>query len=221
MKKTIVLSLGGSLIVPREINTDFLKKFVSFVKKTSRRNKIIIVCGGGHTCRYYITKANKIAKLSEIKKDNIGIAAIKLNATLIHSLLPDSKLIFLEKRSKIRFNKILITGFLKHGKTSDADAVLLAHIYKTKEVINLTNVDFVYNKDPRKYKTAKPIKKLLWKDYLKIIPSFKAGIHTPFGPVASNLARKYKIKVVILKGTDIPNLENYLANKKFRGTIIK
>jgi uridylate kinase len=42
----------------------------------------------------------------------------------------------------------------------------------------------------------------------------------PFDPIASKLSQKFKFKVIILNGRKLKNLENYLTNKNFKGTII-
>jgi len=85
----------------------------------------------------------------------------------------------------------------------------------------LTNVDYVYDKDPNKFKSAKPFKEISWKDYLKLIEQkWIPGMSAPFDPIASKLAQKFKFKVIILNGRKLKNLENYLENKNFTGTII-
>jgi len=85
----------------------------------------------------------------------------------------------------------------------------------------LTNVDYVYDKDPKKFKSAKPFKEISWKDYLKLIEQkWIPGMSGPFDPIASKLAQKFKFKVIILNGRKLKNLENYLTNKNFQGTII-
>jgi uridylate kinase len=85
----------------------------------------------------------------------------------------------------------------------------------------MTNIDYVYDKDPNKYKDAKKITKLSWNNFLDIIGrEWTPGKNTPFDPVASKLAQKNNINVVILNGNKINNLNNYLQDKKFKGTII-
>jgi uridylate kinase len=125
-------------------------------------------------------------------------------------------------KEKISFKeKILIAAGWKPGFSTDYDAVLLAKTYGSDTIINLTNVDYVYDKDPNKFKFAKPFKEISWKDYLKLIEQkWIPGMSAPFDPIASKLAQKFKFKVIILNGRKLKNLENYLENKNFTGTII-
>ena len=85
--KTIIISLGGSLIVPDKIDIKFLKSFKGLIlKETKRRKRFIIVSGGGRTCRIYQKAASKISKPSQDMLDWIGIDSTKLNMRLIESI---------------------------------------------------------------------------------------------------------------------------------------
>ena len=53
-KKVIVLSLGGSQIIPKDVNVKYLKKFKDIIKKHTKKYKFVIVCGGGSIARKYI-----------------------------------------------------------------------------------------------------------------------------------------------------------------------
>ncbi len=212
-----VISLGGSMIVPDEINIDFLKKFVEFIKADKR--KFIIVCGGGKTCRRYLEAMN-LFNINDMDKDLVGIRATQLNAeflrTLFEGLAHDK--VACDYTKKIDFNKVLVASGWKPGCSTDLDAVEFAHTYGCARVINLTNVDFVYDKNP-KFSDAKPIKRLSWDEYFNIIGNkFKPGMHAPFDPVAAEKAKEYEIRVVVLSGLD--NLRNLLNGKEFKGSVI-
>ena len=84
----------------------------------------------------------------------------------------------------------------------------------------MSNVDYVYDKDPRKFRNAKKLEKIKWKEYIKMAGTkWKAGMNLPFDPIAAKEAQKSKIKACII-GKDLSNLENLLGNKNFKGTII-
>ena len=85
----------------------------------------------------------------------------------------------------------------------------------------MSNIDYVYEKDPKKYADARKMKNVLWMRYRKICGDrWKAGLNMPFDPIAAKEAEKLKLKAVII-GKDLKNFENLLNNKKFEGTIIK
>ena len=85
----------------------------------------------------------------------------------------------------------------------------------------MSNVDYVYDKDPNKNKNAMKIGRISWQNYTKLIShKWKAGMNVPFDPVAANEAKKSGIKVSII-GNDLKNLENLLDGKQFKGTLIE
>jgi uridylate kinase len=225
MKKNIIISVGGSLVVPSagKINHLFLKKLLKLINENNYKYRFILVVGGGKIARNYIRTAKKITSINDEQADWLGISATRLNASLLKTILANKayKNIIQEPSDNVKTNKILVAGGYKPGRSSDDMAISLAIKHKAKIVINMTNIDYVYDKDPNKYKDAKKITKLSWNNFLDIIGrEWTPGKNTPFDPVASKLAQKNNINVVILNGNKINNLNNYLQDKKFKGTII-
>ena len=63
--KTIIISLGGSIIVPNEIDIAFLKSFKALIERYLKKDfRFIIVAGGGQTCRKYQDASSKVTKLA-------------------------------------------------------------------------------------------------------------------------------------------------------------
>jgi uridylate kinase len=214
-----IISLGGSLIVPNEIDTSYLKKLKTLLK--SQKEKIIIVCGGGKTARNYINAAKKITNATKHQLDHLGIMATEINAQLVKTALNVKTPIQHNPNKKHKFNKILLMKGFQPGGSSDLDTVILAKTYKTFEVINLSDTYYIHNKNPKKYKNAKPYKNLTWNEYTKIVGTkFTSGMHVPFDPVASKYAQNHNIKLIHTNGKDLNNLKKILNNEKFKGTII-
>lgn len=226
--RTIVISLGGSIISPRveKINILFLKKFRRLILNFFKKGfKFIIIPGGGKVCRLYQSSASKIVRLPDEDKDWLGIHTTRLNAHLLRTIFRRVAYpVILDNPKKPLKNKwkLLIASGWRPGWSTDYISVLLAKRFKVKEIINAGNIPFVYNKDPQKYKDACPIKKISWKDYRKIVGSkWIPGLSTPFDPIAAKLAQKLKIRAFIILGTGIKNFERILLGRKFTGTIIE
>jgi uridylate kinase len=85
----------------------------------------------------------------------------------------------------------------------------------------LTNVAGLYNKNPKKYKSAKFIPEISWKEFDKLANKlkFKPGQHFVLDQTASKVIMKNKITTYII-GEDLKQLDNLLNNKKFIGTKI-
>ena len=117
--------------------------------------------------------------------------------------------------------KILIGSGWKPGWSTDYDAVKLAELYGAKVVINLSNVEYVYNKDPRQFKDAKKFEKMSWKEYRAIVgDKWEPGANWPFDPVASREAEKSRLRVIVMNGANLPEVEKAIEGKKFKGTEI-
>lgn len=228
-EKTIVISLGGSLIVPSEIDWKFVKNFKKLIEKyIQKKYKFVIITGGGKTCRKYQAAAMKVTKLTKDDRDWLGIHSTRLNGHFIRTIFRDyadpkinTNPHDLKGIGKFR-GSILVAAGWKPGFSTDYDAVVLAKFLGAKNIINFSNIDYVFDKDPKKYKDAKKIEKISWKDFRKIVgDKWDPGMNAPFDPIASKLAYEENLEVIIMNGKNLKNLEYYLEGKKFKGTVIK
>lgn len=222
--ETLVLSVGGSIIAPDKPDYFFLKEFKNFIIKNLDKYKFVIISGGGKTNFYYNEAAKRVSKISEVDLDWLGIIATKLNAELLRVIFGElayEKVIY-NPEEKISTNKkIIIASGWKPGRSTDYVAVYLAKKLNAKKIFNLTNIEYVYDKDPKTSKDAKKLFEISWKDYRKIVGNkWSPRLNSPFDPVASKEAQKNNMVVVVLKGTNLKNIQNYLDNKNFKGTII-
>jgi uridylate kinase len=115
----------------------------------------------------------------------------------------------------------MVAAGWRPGWSTDYVSTILAQRLESKTVINLSNIDYAFDKDPNKYDDAKIIKEISWKEFRKIVGNkWDPGLNLPFDPVASRNAQELGLKVIICKGNNIKNLENILAGKKYKGTTI-
>lgn len=226
-KETVILSLGGSIIAPQEgINIAFLKKFNQFIRqKVTAGWRFFIVTGGGVTARIYQNAAREVGNLAKEDLDWLGIHATRLNAHLVRSIFRDIAHIRIIKDPsdvEIATESVVVAAGWKPGWSTDYIAATLAKEYKIKTLLNMSNIAMVYDKDPKFNPSAKPLERLNWSKFRKIVgEKWDPGLNVPFDPVAAKLAHEVGIKVVIVKGDDFENLENFFAGKKFVGTTIE
>ncbi len=229
MKKVVVLSLGGSMIIPKDINVKYLQKFKKLLNSHTKKYKFVVVCGGGSTAREYINglSKEKISKKS-FHQGLLGIATTRLNARFMTYFFGEdaNKGIphdMQEVKNMLKIYDIVFCGALRYAKkeTSDGTSAKLANFFETS-FINLTNVNGLYDKDPRKFKKVNLITKISWRKFHKIATSqgFKPGQHFVLDQSASKIILKNKITAYII-GNDLNQLDKVLKGKTFKGTLIK
>ncbi len=221
----VVVSVGGSLIVPDGIDTDFLTRFKTLIlEKTQQGLSFSIIAGGGKTARRYQDAAAVVTPLSPTDLDWIGIHATRLNAQLLRNIFvghADSEVITNPTVDIDVDASIIIAAGWKPGFSTDYDAVLIAKNLGAKRVVNLSNIDYVYDSDPKKNPNAKKIEKISWAEFRKIIPDhWDPGLSSPFDPIAAKEAEAIGLEVAIMNGARLAEFSNYLDGKPFTGTVI-
>ena len=174
--------------------------------------------------RTYNEAAKKITNPSDVDLDWIGIAALKLNAELLRVIFSEyaHEEVIANLSTRFPSNKpITIGSAYEPGHSSDYDAILAATSLGAKKLINLSNINYVYDSDPCTNPSAKKIEQISWADYRALIPKeWTARLNSPFDPTAAEAAEKEGIEVVIMNGKNISNLKKCLNGEKFLGTVI-
>ncbi len=228
-KERIIISLGGSLIVPEGIDAEFAANFKKFIVAHIKKGyRFILVTGGGKTARRYIEAAAQITRITNEDRDWLGIHATRMNAHLVRTIFREYA------HPRINTNPhdledfysapepILVAAGWRPGFSTDFDAVVIGKYLDVSRIINLSNIERVYDKDPRVHADAVPYDRMTWKEFRKIVGNkWDPGMNVPFDPIASGMAEKEKMEVAIMNGGDLTNVTNYIAGKKFVGTLIK
>lgn len=223
-KPLLVISVGGSLIVPDQINVPFLREFKSVIEDFIHSHRFIIIAGGGKTARNYIQAAAQVSELTKDDLDWIGIHTTRLNAQLLRDIFRRHANRFVVKhpdRARPFAEDMLVAAGWKPGHSTDLVAVKLAEKFGVGTVVNLSNIDYVYTADPKKDSSARPLSQMSWTDFRKMVGNqWDPGLNAPFDPVASRLAQKLGLQVVIMNGNPVANLRHFLAHQAFVGTVI-
>ena len=124
-------------------------------------------------------------------------------------------------KNLLRFNNPIFCGALRYAKdqTSDSTSAKLANYFKC-DFINLTNIKGLFDKNPKKFRSAKFIPEISHKKFLKMAKKikFKPGQHFVLDQTAAKIIKKYSITTYILG--DSKNLNKVLNNQHYIGTQI-
>jgi len=226
--ETIIISVGGSLIVPNGIDQEFLHQFraciLEEVAMTERR--FILIAGGGRTARNYQEAANAVAPLVPADVDWLGIHATRLNGHLLRTIFRDvAHPTMITNPDEILDvqgdTRVVIAAGYRPGASTDLRAVQIASLLGAHRVVNLSNTDYVYTADPRTNPEATPIEHMHWENFRTLIPTeWSPGLSSPFDPIAAKLAQERDIEVACISGTRLPSLLSYLNNEPFIGTLL-
>ncbi|MBR9693063.1 UMP kinase [Candidatus Woesearchaeota archaeon] len=224
----VVVSLGGSLIVPPEgIATDFLKRFSELLHTLINEGyRFVLVTGGGATARSYQEAARDVTELSAEDLDWLGIHSTRLNAHLIRTVLRDiayPRIITNPQDDILPDDALVLVGAgWKPGWSTDYDAAMLAQRLGAKRMVNLSNIEYVHAEDPHEHPNAKRWERMSWHELRGVIGNeWSPGLHAPFDPIAAKLCETAGIEVAILSADDFENVGKALRGQPFKGTVVK
>ena len=167
----------------------------------------------------------KIVKIDDDDLDWLGIHSSRLNAHLVKTIFKKEAHREIIKNPTVHLpikEKIAVAGGWKPGWSTDYVSTMVAQEYDIDTVINLSNIEYAYTCDPKKYKKAQKIEETTWQEFRKIVGNtWKPGMNTPFDPIASKKGEQLGLKVIIADGKNLKNLSNIIENKPYKGTTIK
>lgn len=227
MQERVVVSVGGSLIVPDEIDTAFLSTLKALlIEKIGEGFSFAVIAGGGKTARRYQEAARAVANLSADDLDWLGIHATRLNGHLLRTILEEvAHPVMITNPDEVldapEDAKLIVAAGYRPGASTDLRAVQIAKRLGATRLVNLSNIDYAYTADPKEDPTAEKIEKISWTDFRKLIPeAWDPGLSSPFDPIAAKEAESLGLEVAIMNGASLDRFAAYLENKPFEGTVI-
>jgi len=220
----VVVSIGGSILVPGENDAEFIRRLAEMLKEVSKEVEVAVVCGGGKTARYYAGIARDLGG-DTYDQDILGIAATRMNAQLLSLALgdmPDTVTDDVEETARaVAPGRIPVMGGTVPGHTTDAVSSMVAASLKADRLVNGTSVDAVYTDDPRKNPDAKKIESMTIDELGDIVyKEHGASKSSVFDPLGVKLAKENHIDILIIDGRNLDELRNAILGKKINGTFV-
>ena len=220
---TVVISVGGSIVVSDEPNIDYLRSLTKLLNRLSKTNKLYVIVGGGKIARRYITLGRELG-FDEDHLDQLGIDVTRVNARVIAYLLGTSNIDIphtTDAALKLK-HPIVIMGGTDPKHSTDTVGAELAEKTHAARFVNATNVDGIYDKDPNKYPDARQIKEISIDDLIAQYGTTwrAAGKNIFMDEPALAIIQRAKIPTVIVNGKRLDQLENAILGKVFDGTKI-
>jgi uridylate kinase len=190
-----------------------LKKYAIMLSEISKKVQLVVVAGGGKVARHYISTARSFGS-DEASLDMLGIEVSRLNARLLILALGDqaypvvpedleqvSKAVTGNSGTSSNSSRVVVTGGLHPGQSTNATAALIAEKVKASKFLNATDVNGIYDSDPNKNKGAKLFKEITVKKCIELLGSEDsvAGAYDLMDIVALKVIERSKIHTVVLK----------------------
>ena len=230
-KRRVVIKLSGSVfnLSSENINQannkfyNTFKQYSNVLTNLPRNVQPVVITGGGNIARLYINFARNLGQ-DEATLDLIGIAISRINAKLLIASLgnyayPDVPQSLEEVGRFIESNKIIVSGGLHPGQSTNATSALIAEKTGASEFINATDVKGIYDSDPRKNKDARLYEKIELSKLLNMLlkESSMAGEYDLLDIVALKVIERSKIKTKVVL-SDPVNIANTIEGRTYIGT---
>jgi uridylate kinase len=202
----VVIKLSGR-VFSDEAAAYELKKYAIMLSEISDKVQPVVVTGGGKLARHYISTARSFGS-DEASLDIIGIEVSRLNARLLILALGDQAypavpedLEQVSKAVTCNSSRVVVTGGLHPGQSTNATAALIAEKVKASKFLNATDVNGIYDSDPNKNKGAKLFKEITVKKCIELLGSedSAAGAYDLMDIVALKVIERSKIPTLVLK----------------------
>ncbi len=207
----IVVRIGGS-VVASPVNTELMSKYVDIMKTVKQGHEVAVVLGGGALAREFIGIAKNLG-LDMQAQDEIAISCSRLFAQLFLKKLGEAgcskvALTLDDAADCLKEGKIIVMGGLKPGITTDAVAALIAERLDAELLVKGTDQNGVYDKDPKKFADAVKLDRLSLDDLTRILELnvHKAGMHQIIDPVAVEVLKRKRLKLVVVHGFEPQNI---------------
>jgi uridylate kinase len=116
--------------------------------------------------------------------------------------------------------KVVVAGGLQPGQSTAAVAAIVAETLGIRRILYATDVDGVYDKDPKMFSNAKKFERISVDELARVLSQrFEAGGYQLLDPIAMQVVKRSCIDVVIFNGFHVENVEK-AAKGEAIGTLV-
>lgn len=198
----LVVKIGGSLSVdgngPRY---SYFSQVLPLLEKLDQNNELSLGVGGGGLVRKY-GEAIENFDLRDEEREECFIQLIKANVKFLSLLLNKKSLFSLEDYH----GEEVVVGAVKPGRSTDANAALVAEKMNADLFIILTDVDGIYDRDPEEHEDAKLIDEIHFKELDNLKGKTGPLHYGVIDPTALKVIQRDRIETRVVNGEDPKNL---------------
>ena len=223
-----MVSIGGSVFLSGDGDTAYLDKLAALLRRLGRSFPLVVTVGGGRTAREYIRLGRSLG-FTEVELDEIGIDVTRLHARLLAGRIgpptpshpPTSVAQAIHEIHRV---SPVVLGGTEPGHTTDGVAALIAVRLRAARLVNATNVDGIYDRDPRTSRRARLLKELSWAEFGELVrrsTTGEAGQEFLFDRLGADALARAGIPLRVVHGRDLDNLEAAIRGRPFEGSRVE
>lgn len=224
----VVVSIGGSVLLTGDGDREYLIALADLLRGVGRSVRLVVTTGGGRTAREYIRIGRGLG-LTEVELDEIGIEVTRLHARLLAARVgppapPHPPGTIAEAVHELARGSPVILGGTEPGHTTDGVAALLAARLRAARLVNATDVNGVYDRDPRTDPKAVRLDRVTWSEFRSMVHALAsggAGQNFLFDRLGADTLARAGIPLWIVHGRDLANLDAAIRGLPFDGSRVE
>ncbi|MDT7879049.1 MAG: UMP kinase [Candidatus Caldarchaeales archaeon] len=223
-----MVKIGGHLFSRSGVTSvDWIKEASEVLKSChTSGEKWVLVVGGGDAARGFI-KAARTLGASETVCDEIAIMVTRIHASLFIQALGDVSYPNVvgsveELRNALVSRDLAVAGGFWPGQSTFAVAAYCAETIRARKMLVATNVEGIYDKDPRMFRDARLISRMTYSELRRLMEGSPqtAGEYRMVDAVGLSILERSRISLSIIDGRDPKRLREALS-KGYAGTIVE
>jgi uridylate kinase len=223
--RPVVVSIGGSVLLTGAGDREYLGQLGDLLLGLGKEMPLVVTTGGGRTARDYIRLGRDLG-LTEVELDEIGIEVTRLHARVLAGRIgppcpPHPPSSIAQAVHELAHASPVVLGGTEPGHTTDGVAALLASRLRAARLVNATDVDGIYDRDPRTHTDARRIDRLSWPEFRATVHASttgEAGQNFVFDRLGADTLARASVPLLVVTGRDLPNLEAAIRGAPFHGS---
>ena len=225
----LVLKIGGSLLFDEkgQFHLPRIQDFARIIRKIVQNgHELALVVGGGALARRLINHGKTLGGDRQAQ-DWLGITATRASAQLMITALQDIAYpvpILSEEQvpSFSKKTKLVVAGGFLPDQSTNAVAARIAELVDAQILINATDVDGVYNEDPKQFPHAQLLTVVTPTKLREVISSLSSepGTYKLFDKRALDIVERAHVEVWFVNGQDPQNILQAIENQKIGTRLI-
>ncbi|MDY6778637.1 MAG: UMP kinase, partial [Candidatus Nanohaloarchaea archaeon] len=216
-----VISFGGSVFT--EVLDDLDDRVDELRRFADEVDKLVVVVGAG-ALKSHINASSD--KASQAELDLVGIQATRLNASVmktyfddVHPTIPTN---LDDVVDAVEYSDLIIMGGTEPGHSTDAVAALAGELIDADVLVNVTDVDGIYDRDPDEG-DAEKLDQITYAELLDMVAQKEvaAGSYALMDLTACKILDRSKIRTVIINGKKEGELLKALSGEHSGTEVVK